>query len=157
MRHRPLPSVGDGHDLAGLLGLLIHRQERLCCGLEDLADSLPRPDTQAALSMTSRLQPALRRAHWLEEGLVFPALAATRADLAPTLDRLRGEHREDEHHAADLHEAMAGFVARSASRRAEAQAEEIGYMLRGLFVGLRRHAAFERDCLLPICAGCRAP
>ena len=142
--HR-VPGAAHGLDLAGRLEAVLDRQAGLCLALEDLADSLPRPDTRAALALTERLHPTLRWAHRLEEGLIFPALAAARADLAPVLDRLRAEHREDAHHAADLHEAMTGFVT------GRMGAEEIGYMLRGLFVALRRHAAFERDCLLPIC------
>ncbi len=155
----PVLGAARGRDLAVRLAAVLDRQEGLCRAMEALADGLPRPDTHAALRLTARLHPTLRRAHHVEERLVFPALAAARAELAPVLDRLRAEHREDEHHAADLHEAMRGFVAGRSGPGpgGPAGAEEIGYMLRGLFVALGRHVAFERDCLLPLCAGARAP
>ena len=131
------------------LGSHLARQEALCVALEQLADSLPhRFDTYLGLSLARRVWPTLRRAHIFEERVIFPVLIAARGDLADTLDRLHGEHLEDEDQAADLHDAIIALVA-DRSRR---DAERIGYMLRGLFIGLGRHLAFEREHLLPLLA-----
>ena len=148
---RPVRDAAPRDDLGARLEALLSQQEALCRELEGLADSLPaRVDTHRALALALGLHPALRRCHRLEETVIFPALATACDDLAPVLDRLRIEHMEDEDHAGDVRDAVAAFVARRGLPR---DAERIGYMLRGLFVGLRRHVAFERDHVLPIVRG----
>ena len=58
---------------------------------------------------------------------------------------------EDEDAAGDLEEALAAFAARRAGeRRGGPEAERIGYMLRSLFTGLRRHVAHDREVLRPL-------
>jgi hypothetical protein len=133
---------------ADLLAEFLAEQFELCAELEALADSLPlRMDTYAAMSLLERLHATLHRCQRFEEGEIFPALATRRPDLRPTLDRLRAEHFEDQDQASDLRDAVEGFL----TRREPPKAEEIGYMLRGLFTSLRRHLAFDRDVILPLC------
>jgi hypothetical protein len=99
------------------------------------------------MGLLERAHATLRRCQRFEEGEIFPALATRRPDLRPTLDRLRAEHFEDQDQASDLRDAVEGFL----TRREPPKAEEIGYMLRGLFTSLRRHLAFDRDVILPLC------
>lgn len=123
------------------------RQFALCEALEALADSLPsRVDTRAAALLVDQLRPTLRRCHRLEETLVFPVLLISGPQITPILDRLREEHLEDEDQASDLHDAVTAFVGYPTG----AGAGEVGYMLRCLFVSLRRHLAFDRDYVLPL-------
>lgn len=132
----------------------IAEQLELCGALEALADSLPlRMDTYAAMTLLEQLQATLHRCQRFEEAMVFPSLAARRPELAPTFDRLRAEHLEDQDQASDLRDAVEGFLA----RREPPKAEEIGYMLRGLFTSLRRHLAFDHDVILPLCRRPAAP
>jgi hypothetical protein len=141
------PAASDGCGLSSRFGAGLAEQDALCRALEDLADSLPAPtDTHAALMLSRRLCPTLRRCHHLEETAIFPSLARARRELGPVLERLCAEHREDEDHAGDVREAIETFVA----RRSPGDAEKLGYMLRCIFVPLRRHVAFDRDYILPL-------
>lgn len=124
-------------------------QESLCRALEELADSLPeRLDTRQALDLAEELRSVLARAHRVEEDWVLPRLSAssagTLAHWPAVMARLRAEHAENEDYADELTEALAGFWARPVAR---AEAERLGYLLRGLFMGLRRHVAHDRDWL----------
>ncbi len=137
----------EGWSLAAEFERGLDQQDRLCRELEDMADRLPgRLDTHQAVLTVGRLRVGLRRAHLFEETLVFPSLAAARRDLGPVLERLVSEHAEDEDHASDLEDALATFGASGEG----VHAERLGYMMRGLFVALRRHVAFERDHLMPL-------
>ncbi len=78
--------------------------------------------------------------------MIFPVLLTTGTELHPILDRLRKEHQEDEDHACDVRDTIHAFV----TARNREGAEELGYMLRCLFVSLRRHLAFDRDHVLPL-------
>lgn len=124
------------------------QQFALCHGLEALADSLPlRMDTLAAIRLADRLCPTLQRCHCLEETMIFPVLIISQQPMRPILDRLRTEHLEDEDQACDVREAV---TALATGQVRGADAGEVGYMLRGLFVSLRRHLAFDRDYVLPL-------
>ena len=152
-RRLPDPPDAARGGVAARFAALLAQQETLCSGLEALADSLPqRLDTHVAVTLCSRLRLTLRRSHRLEEAIVFPALLAHRRDLGPLIERLRAEHLEDEDQSGDLQAALAEFVARPT----KPEAETIGYMLRGLFVALRRHVACDRDCVLPLFRAARA-
>lgn len=119
----------------------------LCRRLETLADSLPlKVDTHAAILLADRMGKTLRRCHRLEEKIIFPAFLNANDDVQAILKRLRKEHLEDEDHARDVEDAIRAFVV----LRKRESAEELGYMLRCLFVPLRRHLAFDRDYLLPL-------
>jgi hemerythrin-like domain-containing protein len=78
--------------------------------------------------------------------VLFPQLQsspdATEA-LAPTLERLKFEHCEDECFAEELTDALLKL---GSGERVNMEA--VGYMLRGFFEGIRRHIAFEREHLL---------
>lgn len=125
----------------------LRRQFDLCSDLEILADSLPaKVDTRAATTLTRRIPVTLRRCHRMEEAIIFPILSMTDLAMHPILDRLRKEHLEDQDHACDVQEAVEAFV----TDRTRRDAEELGYMLRCLFISLRRHLAFDRDHVLPL-------
>lgn len=128
-------------------------QLALCEELEAIADSLPGDvDAQKCLHAARTLYPAIKRAHDFEENKVFPLLSAdmgtyyggSQPPLASSLERLRYEHWEDESFAEELSDALAQRVTDVAN------AETIGYMLRGFFEGLRRHIAFESELILPL-------
>ncbi|TNC49596.1 hemerythrin domain-containing protein [Rubellimicrobium rubrum] len=147
---------------AGLLADLdacFAEQDSLCRSLEELADSLPeRLNTLGAVLLVGRLSALLRRAHHLEETQVFPILASApvrmHGDLRPILNRLRAEHTENEDYALDLEDTLAEYWARPVAR---ADAERLGYLLRGLFISLRRHVAQDRDWVRPLLRELGAP
>lgn len=149
---RPVPPGVSGASserwsLAAAFERGLDQQDRLCRELEDMADRLPgRLDTHQAVLAVGGLRVWLRRAHLVEEALVFPSLVAVRRDLVPVLRHLVTVHAEDEDQASDLEDALTTFEV-SGNR---ANAEQLGYMMRGLFVALRRHVAFERDHLRPL-------
>ncbi|MGR3551906.1 hemerythrin domain-containing protein [Pseudooceanicola sp.] len=131
--------------------VLISKQEQICHRLELLADQLPdRIDTLAATMLADALYPTLRTCQDLEEAYVFPIILKWDRTLGPTVARLRAEHVEDEEHASVVAEAVTHF-ARSPRH---ADAERLGYLIRGLFQPLMRHSAFDRDIILPLY--CRA-
>ena len=146
------PHIGSA-SVGALFTLHLARQEELCAALEGLADDLPhRIDTHCGLMLARRLQPTLRRAHRFEETVVFPLVAARRMEICGTLACLRGEHLEDEDQAGEIADA----ITRLACDRSRREAETVGYMLRGFFIGLGRHLAFERDHLLPLVEDARS-
>ncbi len=119
----------------------------LCAALEAFADALPlRVDTRAAALLTARTCTTLRRCHRGEEAAILPVLQISDPTMGPIFDRLRAEHLEDRDNACDLRDAVAEFDPRARTR----QGDEIGYMVRGLSMSLRRHVAFDRDVILPL-------
>ena len=131
----------------------LERLERVCDALEALADALPyRIDTHFSLVLARELPLNLHRTHRFEEEIVHPILLSCHPHLAGTLGRLRDEHLEDEDRAQELREAIAGLV----GDRSRRDAEVVGYMLRGVFTGLRRHLAVEREQFLPLLSDHRA-
>lgn len=145
-------TVANAPDLLTALNICLVEQEKLCRDLEDLADSLPeRLDTLGAAQLVERLRARLRQSHRLEEQRVFPLLLAAPhgryGDLRPVMDRLRAEHSENEDYAVDLEDLLAGLGRQPLLRT---DAERLGYLLRGLFVSLRRHVAQDRDWICPL-------
>jgi len=123
------------------------QQVDLCYALETLADALPsRVDTRAATVLAETLQDTLHHCHQMEETFIFPALLTARPDMLSTITRLRAEHVEDEEQACEVKDAIMAFVILQKRK----DVEEFGYLLRGLFVALRRHLAFDRDYVLPL-------
>lgn len=131
-------------------------QMKLCDALEMIADSLPGDiDRQQCIHVARAMGALIDRAHDFEETELFPLVAQSsspdRAG-ASTLERLKFEHYEDECFAEEVYEALMNCGAGQGGFPAEA-AETLGYMLRGFFVSLRRHIAFEqemvRTCLHP--------
>lgn len=123
---------------------------RLCDALEDFADSLPNQiDVQNSLALSRCVLPTIRHAQMMEETQLFPQLTQAYPDdkrLEASLDRLRQEHLEDDSFADEiaclLHDC--GCTGRPANP------ESAGYMLRGFFSSIRRHVAFEHECLIPL-------
>ena len=145
-------TVTEPAELLADLEACLAEQDSICRSLEELADSLPeRLDTLGAVLLVGRLRALLRRAHQLEESRVFPILASApvtlRGDLRPILNRLRAEHTENEDYVADLEDTLAGYWTRPVART---DAERLGYLLRGLFISLRRHVAQDRDWVRPL-------
>tara|TARA_R110000782_G_scaffold244391_2_gene331170 strand:+ start:74 stop:529 length:456 start_codon:yes stop_codon:yes gene_type:complete len=131
---------------ASVFDACILAQFDLCQRLEDLADSLPfKVDTRAAAILAKQLQSTLCRCHRLEETIIFPLLLKKDTKIHTVLDRLRHEHQEDEDHARDIQESIQAFV--TAAHKEDA--ERLGYMLRCMFIPLRRHLAFECDYVMP--------
>lgn len=128
----------------------------LCDALEAVADGLPDQfDIQTCLTLSRCILPTVRKAHLLEEEELFPLLLRLTEQapaLAASIERLRREHCEDEDYAEEISALLQEF----ASNGAAADAETAGYMLRGFFSALRRHVAFERECLLALAdSACR--
>lgn len=141
----PISGISDRG--AACFETCLAQQVDLCCALETLADALPsRVDTRAATLLAETLQETLHRCHQMEESFIFPALLAAHPDMLSTITRLRAEHVEDEEQACEVKDAIMNFVILQKRK----DVEEFGYLLRGLFVALRRHLAFDRDYVLPL-------
>lgn len=121
----------------------------LCDTLEAIADSLPHVDCHICLFIAESLLPVMREAHAYEEASVFPAYASDSRRQA-TVNRLRAEHVEDEAAAEDLTETLLHIGHGGPVDNPEA----LGFMLRALFEGLRRHVAFEREHVMPLTREC---
>ncbi len=123
---------------------------RLCDLLEEIADSLPdRIDKAQCFHAALALQYRVNTHHQLEEEVLFPRLLARAGDnhdLERIFRRLSDEHRTDEGHCDEAIE----LLTRLSDGTPPFNMEAAGYLLRGLFEGLRRHIAFEQDHLLPI-------
>jgi hemerythrin-like domain-containing protein len=123
---------------------------QLCDALEDLADTLPdQLDVQSCLTLSRCIIPTVRQAQMMEETQFFPLLASMfqhDKHVQASLDRLRHEHFEDDSYAEEIAALLqtCGEVGKSTN------AEAAGYMLRGFFTSIRRHVAFERECLVPL-------
>lgn len=132
-------------------------QSGLCDALERFADRLPYTVTaDECLALAQMVYPAVHRAHQFEENVLFPMLSQLSEDaveMGKTLDRLHGEHWEDEAFAEELAQALRDF-ATAQNRRSNV--DTLSYMIRGFFEGLRRHLAFEREHLLPILSAAEA-
>jgi hypothetical protein len=140
-------------DTSGLDGLSACHRDLLdlCDRLEEIADSLPRPDRQLCLHAARAIQPLIARAHDIEEAVLFPALeteAVPLADMGDTLERLRLEHCEDECFAEEVQDELMA-LGRGDDRLV---LEATGYMLRGFFESLRRHVGQERMLLAALLA-----
>lgn len=126
-------------------------QAVLCDALEGFADRLPYGVTaDECLALAQMVYPTVQRAHQFEETVLFPILAQrpeNQEQMQKTLDRLHGEHWEDESFAGELAQALRDFVATDDANK---NVGMLAYMIRGFFDGLRRHLAFEREHILPI-------
>ncbi|MGB7432580.1 MAG: hemerythrin domain-containing protein [Ahrensia sp.] len=126
-------------------------QAGLCDALEKFADRLPDAVTpDECLTLAQMVYPAVHRAHQFEENVLFPLLVqlgSNEGEMQKTLDRLHGEHWEDEAFAEELAQALREFALMADKRKT---VDTLAYMIRGFFEGLRRHLAFEREHLMPI-------
>ncbi|MDY8109830.1 hemerythrin domain-containing protein [Fulvimarina sp. 2208YS6-2-32] len=129
---------------------LLDQQERLCDQLEAVADELPNGVCWLRCDrLASSLGLAVRKAHRFEEERIFPLLSkGANADdgIVQSIARLEWEHMEDESYADEIAEAIS---MRRLQTLETSRSEGLGYMLRGFFESMRRHIAFERECVLP--------
>ncbi len=127
-----------------------HLMMKLCDALEDFADCLPNQiDVQNCLALSRCVLPTIRNAQLMEETQLFPQLMQVYPDdsrLQASLDRLRQEHLEDDSFA----EEIACLLHDCGCTGKPSNAESAGYMLRGFFASIRRHVAFENECLIPL-------
>jgi Hemerythrin HHE cation binding domain len=142
-----------GEEISQLLALFEAHQSaklRLCDELEAIADSLPEnAGPKECLAAARSMCGLLRSAHAFEEDQLWPILRDLNPDdddLDRSLERLRGEHWEDESYGDELASVLADWAMSVGNRNAEAT----GYMLRGFFEGVRRHIAFELEHLVPV-------
>jgi hypothetical protein len=114
------------------------RQLKLCDDLEAVADSLPsRADRQFCLHLARQIGPVLRDAHAIEERLLFPRI--DKDNSTEIIDRLRWEHLQDVCYGEEVqHELL-----QLGKGLPIISPEALGYMLRGFFEGMRRHAFHE--------------
>jgi len=119
----------------------------LCEALEDVADRLGMmSDNQCCMQIARAIGPLMRRAHMFEEQRIFPLMrliAIRDKGFAKSIDQLKFEHYEDECFAEEVYEILMDF-GRGLNRMSR---DAIGYLLRGFFMSLRRHIAFEREVL----------
>ena len=126
----------------------IRAQLLLCNRLEQIADALPNNlDHQECLSVARNVYATIKSAHRFEEEKLFPYMlkSPSNAQTCKSVERLCAEHWEDEIYAFDVQDALINYV----KDPKDANAESLGYMLRGFFEGVRRHIAFEREHILP--------
>lgn len=120
-------------------------QKLLCDLLEHIADSIPASvDARLCIVLANQLGPIIRSIHRFEEKALFPFSSGF--DLSgKTVARLKHEHLEDECFAEELTDALLEL-----SKSTPTNPEATGYMLRGFFESVRRHAAFETEHLRPL-------
>jgi hypothetical protein len=151
-RYRPPKGVSAVEWLKTIHG----EQLELCRELEDIADSLPAEvNRQKCIYAAKAIGPLTMGAHRFEEDVLFPWVeqnVSGHPELAATLERLKFEHFEDECFIEELTDALLRLGAADPTLNAET----IGYMLRGYFVSMRRHIAFEQDHLLAMVGERRA-
>ncbi len=140
----------SAQDLRLLLTENLAVLERVCRGLETVADELPEHvDIARCNEIAASLYVTVKSAHDFEENKLFPRLLEQSdhaEQLAGILERLRFEHWEDQSYANEVQEALLSF-AKAPQRH---NTESLSWMLRGFFESVRRHLAFERDYVLPL-------
>lgn len=150
--HQVKPNDAIQVQLIKQFDLLCAQQLDLCQDLEDIADGLgDKPDRLVCLGMASKLVPIMTQVHKFEAQTLFPALAKatrgldTRRACATnrSLVQLKAEHDDDVCLVGEVVEALLE-VGRGKS---SVSPDAIGYLLRGLFGGLRRHVAYEQEVM----------
>ena len=147
-KSRDKATINKSSPSISILDHHLKTQLLLCDSLEEIADGLPNNiDSQECLHVARSIYATVRRAHDFEENVLFPMLTRNEdSQIASTIDRLRGEHWENESFAHELQDALIEFV----THRQHRKAETLGYMLRGFFEGMRRHIAFEKQYIAPL-------
>lgn len=149
------PSPASSEETAEFHRILsenLMRLEKLCKGLEAVADGLPtRVDIAHCNRIAGELMPTVKTIHEFEEKRLFPHLlqhSNQTQSLSTILERLRFEHWEDQAYAEEVQHALEIF----AKAPGQSNVESLSWMLRGFFEGVRRHVAFERAYVLPLVA-----
>lgn len=115
----------------------------LCLTLEEIADTIPFDvDPGACTFVAGSIGPLLKRAHSLEERLLFPDFDRNAGSCfaAMMIERLKAEHRCD----GLACEEMVHTLQTLAQERCPLPPDTVRYMLLGFLEGLRRHVASER-------------
>lgn len=122
----------------------------LCQALEDIADMLGgTPDRQQCIQIARAIGPLMGQALSFQEKELLPSLQISPPPdqtVSKCIDRLKFEHYEDTDFALEVSEVLMEF-GQGTSRLSE---DAIGYLLRGFFVSLRRHLAFEGEVVQSI-------
>lgn len=128
----------------GALELNYRQVLTVCDVLEGIADALPRVDTRLCMETADTIEPLMERTHELEEGVLFPILAASgRQELNRTIARLRQEHLTDMCTAGEVSDTLRAMAIGHAALSPDAQ----GYLLRAFFDSMRRHVHGELELL----------
>lgn len=124
---------------------------RLCVALEEIADALPgNVDFAKAEAAMLLLRDGFASHVSVQEELLFPLIrrrSAASDNIGAVLGQFEYEHAVDLGLAVEVAEALSALI----DRRGAANPEMLGYLLRCFFEGYRRHAAWERHVLYPIC------
>lgn len=123
---RRLRSIHEQHDRLALL----------CAELEAIADDLPRACPQRCRRALEALESLVPEHHATEIAVLRELLAKDRPEL---LERIAGQHGEDEGLAAEIAHALEPIVAGGAADAPET----LGYMLRCFFNNYRRSMLVE--------------
>ncbi|MBU1305346.1 MAG: hemerythrin domain-containing protein [Alphaproteobacteria bacterium] len=109
-----------------------------------IADDLPRADSIKCATTADSLQSAISATQLLEEEILFPLLVAQeREELEQTILRLKSEHLTDKFNAEEV-----GYVLRGlAVYQSDLSADAVGYLLRAFFEGVRRHIRSEQELI----------
>ena len=146
----PVGPVCRTPDPIGLIAEEHALQLELCDLLESLADGLPHSfDNALAVIAVSILEGSVPRHMRLEEEALFPMLrdrVAADHPLQAALACLEEEHERD---GATLVE-LTDILKSAAQDGCVANADMLGYILRGFFDGQRRHIAWEDRVVLPV-------
>lgn len=139
--------MNEPNQTAGFVELtrLYRATLEICDSLEEIADSLPRPDRKRCRQIAAALKPAIEAANRMEENVLFPAaLSRLPAEgIQATISRLREEHAQDSAAADEIVRTLV-TLSRGGGRNSW---DAIGYMLRAYFLAVRRHVACEQSLL----------
>jgi hemerythrin-like domain-containing protein len=124
---------------------------KLCAALEEIADALPgNVDFCKAEAALVLLKDGFTSHITSQEDLLFPFLrqrAPENDNIEDCLAQLEYEHAIDQGLSVEVSEALGDLVGQ---RRAE-NPERLGYLLRCFFEGYRRHCAWEKIIVFPVC------
>ena len=122
------------------------RLDALCDLLEAIADDLPRPCPGYCSRAAAELETLVPRHHAFEAEVLADLLAPQQRDL---LDRILGQHAEDEGLAFELAMALEPIGAGAPVE----QPETLGYMLRCFFNNCRRSMLVEELAIRAVLPG----
>ncbi|MEJ2118025.1 MAG: hemerythrin domain-containing protein [Alphaproteobacteria bacterium] len=124
---------------------------KLCTALETIADALPRNiDLYQVNVATLFLRNSFADLLSVQEALLFPPLRQRTIagdDCEAILSQIEREHEADRELAIEVADALLEIN----NRGYVANPEMLGYLLRCFFEGQRRHAAWERLTVYPLC------
>lgn len=153
----PAPPICDRADPLAVIEEDHGLHLELCDVLECIADSLPNGAdpglVRVAVAFLRNGFPAHLR---IEEHVLFQLVerhAAKAGHLRPVIEHLKAEHSADECAAVEIADELQVL----AQHGRVANAEMLGYMLRGFFEAQRRHIWWEGSVLLPLARAALTP